>query len=201
MWLPSRVIIHLTLLISLLFSNVHSFRPSVLGRRIARGGNGAPRLMVKLQMTSMRTDVSTEVGSPIIDPANLINDEKVSHLQPHIEVAPMLPLTDENFEETIKNELNLSLCFFSSGWCGPCQQMEETLLNEVMPAIASSSSVSFYKVDTDFSADVTTTYSIRSIPSLVIFKRGKVVSEIIGSVPGRVVLGQIMKHAPGNEFE
>ena len=52
----------------------------------------------------------------------------------------------------------------------------------------------FYRIDTDTQPDAATDFQVRSIPSTLFFKGGRVVSEIVGAVPSAVVVSQILKH-------
>jgi thioredoxin 1 len=52
----------------------------------------------------------------------------------------------------------------------------------------------FCSIDTDHNPDSAAEFQIRSIPSTLFFKHGKLVSEIVGSVPQTVVISQIVKH-------
>lgn len=53
----------------------------------------------------------------------------------------------------------------------------------------------FFSVDTDFNPEASTEFQVRSIPSTLFFKNGKLVSEIVGAVPQSVVESQIIKHS------
>ena len=52
----------------------------------------------------------------------------------------------------------------------------------------------FFSVDTDSNPDSAAEFQIRSIPSTLFFKNGKLVSEIVGSVPESVIENQIEKY-------
>ena len=52
----------------------------------------------------------------------------------------------------------------------------------------------FCSIDTDHNPESAAEFQVRSIPSTLFFKHGKVVSEIVGSVPQMVVISQITKH-------
>jgi thioredoxin 1 len=52
----------------------------------------------------------------------------------------------------------------------------------------------FCSIDTDHNPDSAAEFQIRSIPSTLFFKNGKLVSEIVGSVPHSVIEYQILKH-------
>lgn len=52
----------------------------------------------------------------------------------------------------------------------------------------------FFSIDTDYNPDSAAEFQIRSIPSTLFFKNGKLVSEIVGSVPESVIENQIQKY-------
>jgi thioredoxin-like negative regulator of GroEL len=52
----------------------------------------------------------------------------------------------------------------------------------------------FYKIDTDFNPDAAEDFQVRSIPSTLFFKGGRLVSEIVGTVNTNVVVSQLTKH-------
>jgi len=93
-----------------------------------------------------------------------------------------LKLTDKTFEEeVIKADSDKPvLVDFWAEWCGPCK-MVGPIVEELAGEFEGKAKVG--KVDVDSNPEVSTKYGIRSIPSLLIFKNGEVVDQIIGAVP------------------
>ena len=83
-------------------------------------------------------------------------------------------ITSKEFKEVIKDG-KVVIDFFAT-WCGPCK-----MLSPVMDEISSElKDVNFYKIDVDKNEDVAMEYVIMSIPTIIIFKDGKVVNSIVG---------------------
>ncbi len=88
-----------------------------------------------------------------------------------------LAFTDENFDEEVLKSDKPVLVDFWAPWCGPCQMMAPVLdeLAEEMKA-----TVKIGKLDVDENPKMASEYGIMSIPSLKVFKGGKVVKELVG---------------------
>jgi len=88
-----------------------------------------------------------------------------------------LAFTDENFDEEVLKSYKPVLVDFWAPWCGPCQMMAPVLdeLAEEMKA-----TVKIGKLDVDENPKMASEYGIMSIPSLKVFKGGKVVKELVG---------------------
>lgn len=91
-------------------------------------------------------------------------------------------LTDDSFEEEVLNaESNKPvLVDFWAEWCGPCK-MVGPIVEELAKEFEGKAKIG--KVDVDSNPETSTKYGIRSIPSLLIFKDGEVVDQIVGAVP------------------
>ncbi len=81
-------------------------------------------------------------------------------------------LTNQNFEEEVlKSDLPVLVDFFAT-WCGPCKMLA--------PVISEIAERYEGKVNVDDENELAMRYQIMSIPTLVLFKEGKVVSTKIG---------------------
>lgn len=89
-------------------------------------------------------------------------------------------ITDANFEsEVIKSNIPVLIDFWAT-WCGPCKAIApivEDLAKEY------DGKVKIGKVDVDDNQQTAIKYGIRSIPTLLIMKNGKVNDTIVGAVP------------------
>ncbi|GJQ20561.1 MAG: thioredoxin [Bacteroidia bacterium] len=102
-----------------------------------------------------------------------------------------LTLTDENFQEEVLKSDKPVLVDFWAEWCGPCR-MVAPIVEELAQEYNGSLKVG--KVDVDANQKVSMQFGIRSIPTLLIFKGGKVVEQVIGAVPKRALTEKVAKH-------
>ena len=89
-------------------------------------------------------------------------------------------ITDDNFEtEVIKSDKPVLIDFWAV-WCGPCK-----IIAPVVEELASEyeGKIKVGKLDVDENQQSSIKYGVRSIPTLLIFKDGKVKDTIIGAVP------------------
>lgn len=92
----------------------------------------------------------------------------------------LVEITDGNFEqEVLQSELPVLIDFWAE-WCGPCRAIAPTI-TEI--AREYSGKLKVGKLNVDENSKSTMTYGIRSIPSLLIFKGGTVVNQVVGAVP------------------
>jgi thioredoxin 1 len=96
----------------------------------------------------------------------------------------MIEFTDANFDqEVIKSDIPVLVDFWAV-WCGPCK-MIAPLVEEL--AGEYQGKVKIGKLDVDNNPQVSMTYGIRSIPTLLIFRDGKIADQIIGAVPKQAI--------------
>ena len=93
-------------------------------------------------------------------------------------------ITDQSFQETVLNSDKPVLVDFWAPWCGPCRMLGP-IIEEVAADFEGKALVG--KVDVDNNQQVSVDYGIRNIPTVLIFKNGKVVDKIVGVAPKEVI--------------
>jgi len=100
----------------------------------------------------------------------------------------VVTITDNNFTEEVINSDQPVLVDFWAAWCGPCQ-----MLGPVVDQIAEelSGKIKVGKLNVDENRATASQYGIMSIPTLLMFKDGKVVEKIVGALPKQVLMSKI----------
>ncbi len=91
-----------------------------------------------------------------------------------------LHLTEGTFDQELARHTELLLVDFWAEWCAPCR-MIAPLLEELVKE--SGGSLTLAKVNVDDSPGLAARYGIRSIPTILFVKGGKVLDQVIGAVP------------------
>ena len=100
-------------------------------------------------------------------------------------------LTEETFEQEVLKATIPVLVDFWAAWCGPCK-MIAPIVEEL--ATEYEGKLKIGKVDVDNHQKIAMQYGIRSIPTLLVFKGGKVVEQIVGAAPKKTLVEKLSKH-------
>ena len=91
-----------------------------------------------------------------------------------------LHLTEAAFDQTLAEHKGAIVVDFWAEWCGPCKAIAPTL-DELATEYAGR--VTIAKVNVDEHPGLAARFQVRSIPTLLIFKGGQVIDQVVGAVP------------------
>lgn len=105
-------------------------------------------------------------------------------------MAQVIHVTDQTFEEEVINSSIPVIVDFWATWCAPCR-----LIAPIVEEIAREydGKIKVCKLDVDNNPNTAINYGIRSIPTLLYFKNGKVISSTIGAVGKSIIVEQVEK--------
>lgn len=100
-------------------------------------------------------------------------------------------VTDDSFDAQVLNSSGVTMVDFWAEWCGPCRMLAPTV-----ESIADEyeGKVKVMKMNVDENPDTPTKYFIKGIPTLIVFRDGKPVEQIVGNQPRQNIVSIIQKH-------
>lgn len=95
-----------------------------------------------------------------------------------------ITLTDANFDQEVLKSEKPVLVDFWAEWCGPCK-MVSPAVSQIAEELKGHLKVG--KLNVDENQKTSMAYQIMSIPSLKVFKQGKIIGEVVGAAPKPVI--------------
>jgi len=102
----------------------------------------------------------------------------------------VVQLTDDTFENDVLKSATPVLVDFWASWCAPCKA-----ISPVVDALAEefNGQVKIGKLNVDENPATPGQYGVRGIPTLILFKNGQIVDQVVGAVPRNQLEGLIKK--------
>ena len=103
-----------------------------------------------------------------------------------------MEVTDDTFESEVEKHSGLAVVDFWATWCAPCR-MIAPILDQLASEYSGKAKVT--KLDVDTNIRTASRFNVRSIPTILFFKNGKLVDQIVGAVPKPRLEEVFKKHA------
>ena len=104
-------------------------------------------------------------------------------------MSELINYNGEVFLNEMLMEEGITLVNFSAIWCGPCQMLEP-----VLDEVAKTTDYKVIKVDVDQSGELAVEYEIRSVPTVIVFKNGKLADRLTGFMTKDEIMRKINKY-------
>ena len=105
--------------------------------------------------------------------------------------AHTVEITESNFEAEVEQSAVPVLVDFWAAWCGPCRALAPTV-EQIAEQYEGTLKVG--KLDVDANVALSARFSIRGIPTLLLFKDGQVKEQLVGAVPKTTIETAVSKH-------
>ena len=107
-------------------------------------------------------------------------------------MANAVEVKDDTFQAEIEQQPGLSVVDFWATWCAPCR-MIAPIVEQLATDYAGKVKVA--KLDVDNNQRTAAKFNVRSIPTILFFKDGKLVDQVVGAVPRPALEAKFKEHA------
>ncbi len=107
-------------------------------------------------------------------------------------MANAVEVSDDNFATEIEQTAGLAVVDFWATWCAPCR-MIAPIVEQLATEYAGKAKVA--KLDVDHNQKTAARFNVRSIPTILFFKDGKLVDQVVGAVPRPQLEAKFKEHA------
>ena len=101
----------------------------------------------------------------------------------------VLKITSENFEQEVINADKMVVVDFYADWCGPCKMMAP-IIEEIAKELEGKAKVG--KINIDDNQNLAVEYQVMRIPTIAIFKQGKVIQSFVGVTDKQEILDAVI---------
>ena len=90
-----------------------------------------------------------------------------------------MQFTDQNFKQEVEESKDLVLVDFFADWCGPCKILKP-ILEELIKDYEGKKGVKIGKLNVDESKETAEKYNVMGIPTIILFRDGKIIEQVTG---------------------
>ena len=107
-------------------------------------------------------------------------------------MANAMEVNDDNFATEVEGNQGLTVVDFWATWCAPCR-MIAPMVEQLASDYSGKARVA--KLDVDSNQKTAMRFNVRSIPTILFFKDGKLVDQVVGAVPKPALEAKFKEHA------